>query len=164
MFSLRTALLCLMAASGSVYAEHLKVVWSSGSFSTISGPAGGNTNGHYSGFAIINDAGEAIYDQGFPDDHAPCYNTDDGREFTIEGDCWSTPRKFKCMADFGGHPETCEVKDGNGNSLGTGNGQTDTTFIGISIGQDSSCVVEFDSDSDGCPVDDGNGPLHVTSG
>ncbi|KAJ5128918.1 hypothetical protein N7448_002627 [Penicillium atrosanguineum] len=162
--SLRTTLVLLMASSATVYAEHLKVVWSSGDFSTISGPAGGNTNGHYSGFAIINDAGEAIYDQGFPDDHAPCYNTGDGREFTIEGDCWSTPRKFKCKADFGGHPDTCEVKDGDGNSLGTGEGQEDTTFIGIAIGQDASCVVEFESDSDGCPVDDGNGPLHVTSG
>ncbi|CAI7628840.1 unnamed protein product [Penicillium bialowiezense] len=151
MAPLRNALLALMATSATVYAEHLKVVWSSGDFSSISGPSGGNTNGHYSGFAIINDAGDAIYDQGFPDDHSPCYNTGDGREFTIEGDCWSTPRKFKCKADFGGHPDTCD-------------GQTDTTFIGIAIGQDASCVVEFDSDSDGCPVDDGNGPLHVTSG
>ncbi|KAJ6095336.1 hypothetical protein N7486_006082 [Penicillium sp. IBT 16267x] len=160
--SLRNTLLCLMASSATVYAEHLKVVWSSGDFSTISGASGGNENGQYSGFAIINDAGEAIYDQAFPDNHSPCYNTGDGREFTIEGDCWSTPRKFKCKSDFGGHPDTCEVKDGN--SLGTGKGETDTTFIGIGIGEDASCVVEFDSDSDGCPVDDGNGPLHVTSG
>ncbi|KAJ5361609.1 hypothetical protein N7541_002453 [Penicillium brevicompactum] len=149
MAPLRNALLALMATSATVYAEHLKVVWSNGDFSTISGPSGGNTNGHYSGFAIINDAGDAIYDQGFPDDHSPCYNTGDGREFTIEGDCWSTPP---------------QIQDGDGNSLGTGEGQTDTTFIGIAIGQDASCVVEFDSDSDGCPVDDGNGPLHVTSG
>lgn len=164
MVSLRTTLLCLMATSATVYGEHLKVVWSSGDFSTISGPAGGNTNGHYKGFAIINDAGTAIYNQGTPDDHSPCYNTGDGREFTIEGSCWSSPRKFKCKSDFGGHPSTCEVKDGDGNSLGTGKGQEDTTFIGISIGQDASCAVEFDSDSDGCPEDDGNGPLHVTSG
>lgn len=164
MFSLRTTLLCLMAASGTVYAEHLKAVWSSGSFSSASGPSGGSQNGHYSGFALINDNGEAIYTQDYPDDHAPCYNTGGGREFTIEGDCWGTPRKFKCLSDFGGAPQDCEVKDGDGNSLGTGEGQTDTTFIGIAIGQDSTCVIEFDSDSGGCPVDDGNGPLHVTSG
>ncbi|OQD68466.1 hypothetical protein PENDEC_c035G03563 [Penicillium decumbens] len=163
MAPLRTALLFLMASSATVYAEHLRVVWSDGDFSTISGPAGGNTNGHYSGFAIINDKGEAIYDQAYPDQHAPCYQHG-GREFTIEGDCWNTPRKFKCVADFGGHPESCEVKDGDGNSLGTGDGKTDTEFIGIAIGQSASCVVEFDSDGDGCPVDDGNGPLHVTSG
>lgn len=161
---LRTALLGLLATSATVHAEHLKVVWSAGDFSTISGPAGGNQNGHYAGFAIINDAGEAIYNDGTPDDHSPCYNTGDGREFTIEGDCWNSPRTFKCKADFAGHPDTCEVKDGNGNSLGTGKGQEDTTFIGISIGQDASCVVEFESDGDGCPVDDGNEPLHVTSG
>ncbi|KAJ5666929.1 hypothetical protein N7462_011338 [Penicillium macrosclerotiorum] len=159
-----TALLLLAATSATVYAEHLKVVWSAGDFSTISGPAGGNTNGHYAGFAIINDAGEAIYNDGFPADHSPCYNTDGGREFTIEGACWSTARKFKCLADFAGHSQDCEVKDGDGNSLGTGEGQTDTIFIDIAIGQDASCVVEFESDSDGCPVDDGNGPLHVTSG
>lgn len=163
---LRSALLCLMATSATVYAEHLKVVFSAGDFSSISGPAGGNTNGHYGGFAIINDAGDAIYDNGTPDDHSPCYNTGDGRTFTIEGDCWGSPRQFKCKADFGGHPDTCEVLDGDGNSLGTGKGQTDTTFIGISIGQDASCVVEFDSDDtdQACPKDDGNGPLHVTSG
>lgn len=165
MAPLRT-FLCLLAVSAPIYAEHLKVIFSSGDFSTISGPAGGNTNGHYSGFAIVNDNGDAIYDNGFPDDHSPCYNTDGGRTFTIEGDCWSSPRTFHCEADFGGHPDNCEVKDGDGNSLGTGKGQTDTTFIGISIGQDASCVIEFDSDDTdgGCPKDDGNGPLHVTSG
>lgn len=160
--SLRSTLLGLVATSATVYAEHLKVVFSSGSFSSISGPAGGNTNGHYNGFAIINDAGEAIYNDGTPYDHVPCYNTDGGRTFTIEGDCWDTPRTFHCLADFGGSPESCEVKDGDGNSLGTGEGQSDTTFIGIAIGVDASCVIEFDSDGDGCPVDDGNGPLHAT--
>ncbi|KAJ5514939.1 hypothetical protein N7463_004491 [Penicillium fimorum] len=164
MLSLRSALLCLTATSATVYAERLRVVWSSGGFSSISGPAGGSTSGQFEGFAILNEAGQAIFNQADPADHSPCYNTDDGREFTIEGDCWATPRKFKCKGNFGGHPETCEVKDGNGNSLGTGEGHTDTTFIGIAIGQDGSCVVEFDSDSDGCPVDDVNSPLHVTSG
>lgn len=162
MAPLRTALLFLMASSATVYAEHLKAVWSSGGFSTVAGTSG-NENGHYSGFAILNDAGEAVYDQAYPDDHAPCY-TGDGREFTIEGDCWSTARKFKCVAAFDGNPDNCEVKDANGNSLGTGDGKTDTTFIGIAIGQDSTCVVEFDSDGSDCPVDNGNGPLHVTSG
>lgn len=163
MAPLRNTLIYLMAAtSATVYAEHLRVVWSSGTFSSISGPKGGNQNGGYSGFAIINDAGDAIYTQDYPDDHAPCYTG--GREFTIEGDCWSTPRKFQCTSDFGGQPQSCEVKDGDGNSLGSADGQKDTTFIGIAIGTDASCVIEFNSDSDGCPVDDGNGPLHVTSG
>lgn len=164
MHSIRTALLCLMATSATVYAEHLRVVWSSGEFSTISGPKGGSSSGHSSGFVILNDNDEAIYDSSYPDDHSPCYNTGDGREFTIEGDCWDSPRKFHCKSSFAGHPEDCEVKDGDGNSLGSGEGQKDTTFIGIAIGTDASCVVEFESDGDGCPVDDGNGPLHVTEG
>lgn len=49
-------------------------------------------------------------------------------------------------------------------SLGKGDGQTDITFIGISIGVDASCGVEYESDGDNCPEDDGNDPLHVTSG
>ncbi|KAJ5246326.1 hypothetical protein N7468_001309 [Penicillium chermesinum] len=161
-------LLFLAAMTSSAMAEHVRVVFSAGDFSTISGPDGGSSqSGHYSGFAIVRDNGDAIYNNGNPDDHSPCYSTGGGRTFTIEGDCWASPRTFHCEADFAGHPKTCEVKDQNGNSLGTGEGQTDTTFIGISIGQDASCVVEFDTDDvqgNSCPVDDGNGPLHVTSG
>ncbi len=62
MAPLRNTLILLMAAS-TVYAEHLRVVFSAGSFSSISGPNGGNQNGGYSGFAILNDAGDAVYDQ-----------------------------------------------------------------------------------------------------
>lgn len=166
MAPLRNLLVLLAAATSSVYADKLTVAFSSGGFSTISGSGTGNENGHYSSFAIINDEGTAIYDNGFPDDHSPCYNTGGGRTFTIEGDCWATPRQFHCEADFGGLPESCSVMDADGNVLGEGKGQTDTDFIGIAIGQDATCVVEFDSDDSGiaCPEDDGNGPLHVTSG
>ncbi|GKT52176.1 uncharacterized protein ColSpa_12357 [Colletotrichum spaethianum] len=162
--SLCTLFLGLLSISATAYAEHLRVVWSSGSFSTISGPAGGSQSGGYSGFAIINDADEAIYDQAYPDDHSPCYNTGDGRTFTIEGDCWDTPRVFHCKSDFGGSPKNCDVSTSDGNQLGSGTQQKDTNFIGIAIGIDASCVVEFDSDGTSCPVDNGNGPLHVTSG
>lgn len=161
MLTSRNTILCLMVSSAGVYAEHLRVIWSSGSFSTISGPSG-NEGGSYSGFAIINDAGEAVYDQDYPDDHAPC--TYAGRTFTIEGDCWNTARQFSCVAAFDGAPQTCEVLDSAGASLGKADAQKDTTFIGIAIGIDASCVIEFESDGTACPVDDGNGPLHVTSG
>lgn len=162
--SLRNTFFSLLAASATTSAEHLRVVFSSGSFSSISGPAGGNTNGHYNGFAILNDNGDAIYGDSTPYDHVPCFNTDRGRTFTIEGDCWDTPRTFHCLTDFGGSPESCDVSDGSGNLLGSASGESDTTFIGIAIGIDASCVVGFDSDGPGCPIDDGNGPLHVTSG
>ncbi|KAL4919455.1 hypothetical protein BDW62DRAFT_199770 [Aspergillus aurantiobrunneus] len=167
MASLVSIFLFLLAATAPAHAEHLKVVWSQGTFAAMTGPHGeGGGSGSHKGFAIINDAGEAIYDQAYPDDHSPCYNTGDGRTFTIEGDCWATARQFHCKSDFAGFPESCEVRDADGNSLGSGEGQTNTDFIGIAIGQDGSCVVEFDSDDSGsaCPVDDGNGPLHVTSG
>ncbi|KAL4753505.1 hypothetical protein BDW72DRAFT_210028 [Aspergillus terricola var. indicus] len=139
-------------------AERLRVVWSSGSFSAI-----GDQTGNYDSFAIIRENGEAIYNDGSPKDKSPCFNTGGGRTFQIEGDCWASGRQFHCLSDFGGSPTNCDVRDANGNVLGTGVGQKDTTFIGISIGIDASCVVEFDSDDAGhCPVDDGHGPLHVT--
>lgn len=160
--SLRNTLISLAAVSFSTnaYAAHLKVAWSNGGFSTISGPGAGNENGHYSGFAVINDAGEAVYDSDYPDDHAPCYSTGDGREFNLEGGCWKNPRKFKCKSNLAGNPQSCEVLDKDGNSLAKGEGKTDTTFIGIAIGQDSTCVVEFDTDEDeDCPKDS---DLHVS--
>ena len=61
---------------------------------------------------------------------------------------------------LGGHPESCEVQDGSGKTIGTGTEMKDTDFIGIAIGIDSTCVVEFESDGGGCPIDEGNGPLH----
>ncbi|KAJ4055723.1 hypothetical protein NW756_003135 [Fusarium oxysporum] len=155
----RNILFGLLAASlsSTIVAEHLRVVWSQGDFSTISGPSGGSQSGHSSGFTILKDDGTAIYSKAYPADHSPCYNTGDGREFTFGGDCWTKERKFRCKSSFAGDPESCEVKDQDGNSLGTGEGKTDTTFIGIAIAQDSACVVEFNTDDDeDCPKDEDN--------
>ncbi|KAL4969931.1 uncharacterized protein BDV14DRAFT_209074 [Aspergillus stella-maris] len=157
MLSLRTTLLAL-AATTPITAEHLKVAWSAGSFSAI-----GDSTGNYDGFAIIRDNGDAIYNDGYPNDHSPCYNTGGGRTFLIEGDCWNTGRQFHCLGDNLGNPKNCEVRDADGNVLGSADAQSNTEFIGISIGTDATCVVEFESDdASECPVDDGNGPLHVT--
>ncbi|KAL2815045.1 ankyrin repeat-containing domain protein [Aspergillus cavernicola] len=122
-----------------VSAETLRAIWSSGSFSTISGPGGGNGHGYDSGFAILNENGDAVYDKG---------------ELRLEKRlCWDTPRKFHC-----------EVWDGDGNSLGKSEGKTETNFIGIAIGQDSTCVVEFEADGEGCPAlgDDEDSEIHFT--
>lgn len=157
MFTLHT-LLGLLAATSAVSAEHLKVVFSAGSFSAV-----GGSSANYDEFAIIRDNGDAIYNNGNPNDHSPCYNTGNGRTFTIEGDCWNTRRQFHCLSDNLGGPKECEVRDADGNVLGSSEGKSDTSFAGISIRTDASCVVEVESDdASECPVDDGNGPLHVT--
>ncbi|KAF5579441.1 hypothetical protein FPCIR_11099 [Fusarium pseudocircinatum] len=160
MFTLRTTLLSLAALTSPALAEHLRIVWSKGDFSTISGPNGGNQNGHWSNFAIIDKNGDAIFTDAYPGGYAAC-QIDDGREFAIEGLCWSAPRKFLCVSNIAGNPQSCEVKDNNGNSLGKAEGNTNWDFIGIAIGSTGGCVVEIDTE-DSCPAmgQDGN-DLHV---
>ena len=105
------ALLGVTAFSASASAEHLRAVFSSGTFSSISGPSGGSLSAQYSGFAILNDAGEAIYTQAYPDDRRPCFSTNGGREFTIEGNCWAQARKFQCKSDLEATSKTARSKD-----------------------------------------------------
>ena len=162
------ALLGITAFSASASAEHLRAVFSSGTFSSISGPSGGSLSAQYSGFAILNDAGEAIYTQAYPDDRRSCFSTNGGREFTIEGNCWAQARKFQCKSDLGGNVENCQVKGHNDYVFGSSEGTTDTEFIGIAISQDSTCVVEFESEPaegyEGCPALGKDSDLAVTSG
>jgi hypothetical protein len=157
--SLPTIALALATSLAVAQAEHLRVVWSSGTFGAIGGPGGSGENGHYDNFAIIRDDNEAVYTESYPYGYVPCRNG--GRTFEICGDCWDSCFRFECASDFGGHPESCAVQDGSGNVIDSGSAMTDTDFIGIAIGIDSTCVVEFESDGGGCPVDDGNGPLHA---
>jgi hypothetical protein len=158
--SLQSIALALAASFTLAQAEHLRVVWSGGNFGAIGGPGGGGESGGYDSFAIIRDDGEAVYTDANPGNYAPCF-LGDGRTFEICGDCWDSCFRFKCQADFGGQPDSCEVQDGSGVAIQTGSAMTDTEFIGIAIGIESTCVVEFESDGGGCPVDDGNGPLHA---
>ncbi|KAF4986286.1 hypothetical protein FDECE_16029 [Fusarium decemcellulare] len=147
MVSLRT-LLGVTAIFTSVSAQNqqsqsLQVVWSSGAFETISGPGGGNEIGHDSGFAITDADGVELYSAAYPGDHAPCYNTGDGRTFTLTSTCWSRERKFKCKAKFDGNPDTCSVLDSSDNTLAEGTGDSHITFIGIAISSEGSCGVSF---------------------
>jgi hypothetical protein len=158
--SLRTIALTLVASFTLAQAEHLRVVWSAGSWGAIGGPQGNGQNGASDDFAIIRDDGEAVYTDKNPGGYSSCFSTGDGRTFEICGDCWDSCFRFKCKSSLGGHPETCEVQDGSGIALDSNKGMTDTDFIGIAIGIDTTCVVEFESDGGGCPIDDGNGPLH----
>jgi hypothetical protein len=157
--SIRNTLITVVAASlaTTANAAHLRAVWSSGSFQTASGPGGDGESGHFTGFAILNDDNQAIFQQDAPGDKSPCFSTKGGREFIVGDDpCWKQDRKFLCKSNLAGNAENCEVKDQGGASLGTGEGKTDTTFIGISIGQDSTCVVEFEtSDDESCGADSG---------
>ena len=148
--SLRNALLGLIAvpllSTGAMAKQKLQVVWSSGHFSTISGPAGGNTNGHDSGFAITDDKGHSLYSSGYPSDHAPCYNVDNGRTFTMSSSCFKNPRKFHCKSDFGGNPKICEVQDKDSKVVASGSGNVKDKFIGIAISQSGSCGLTFELD------------------
>jgi hypothetical protein len=163
------ALMGFTAFSTLAYAEHLRAVFSSGAFSTISGPSGGSLSKQMRGFAILNVAGDAIYTQKLPDGHSPCYTG--GREFTIEGKCWARARKFHCVCNLAGNVQNCAVKGHEGTLLGSSEGKTDTTFIGIAITQESTCVVAFESEPaegyGGCPTVGRSGKgsnLKVTSG
>jgi hypothetical protein len=160
--SLPRLALALAASLALAQAEHLRVVWSSGFYGAIGPPGGEATNDHSEGFAILRDDGEAVYADDTPYGYSPCRNVGDGRTFEICGDCWDSCFRFKCIADFGGNPETCEVQDASGKAIGGGTGTKYTDFIGIVIGFDTTCVVEFESDGGGCPVDEGNSPLHAT--
>lgn len=153
--SFKNALLVLVTAAATAQAERLRVVWSAGSFSAMAGPKGaGGGSGYKTGFAIINEDGEAIYDEDYPYDYAPCFQND-GRDFEIVGECWdSYSFMFHCVADFGGNPESCAVKDWEGNVLAEGESGSGTDFKGISINTGGACVAEFESDGPGCPADD----------
>ncbi|KAM0722951.1 hypothetical protein Q7P37_001149 [Cladosporium fusiforme] len=160
--SFRNSVFALVAAAATAQAEHLRVVWSSGTYSAATGPKGsGGGTGYDTGFAIIRDDGEAIYQTSNPYDYSPCFQHG-GRTFAIEGDCWDSQFRFHCEADFGGLPDNCAVQDADGNVLGEGEAKKNTDSIGIAISTDATCVVEFESDGGGCPVDDGNGPLSAT--
>lgn len=162
--SFKSLFLGLAATTATVQAEHLRAVWSAGSFSTITGPQGqGGGSGHSSNLTILNDDDVAIYEASYPADYSPCFHTDGGRTFEIEGDCWDTPFQFHCQSKLSGSPESCAVNDSAGKELGKGDGKSETTFIGIAIGIDATCVVEFESNGGGCPADNSDaGALHAT--
>ncbi|KAF4982484.1 hypothetical protein FZEAL_1909 [Fusarium zealandicum] len=156
MFSVRNAVLSLAAISsisGTVFAEHLRVVWSASHSNSIGPPSGDSS--HSSSFAVFNDAEEALYSADNPDDHSPCYNTGDGRTFSLTSGCWNQDYQFKCKSSFGGNPKKCEILDADGNSLAEGDSDVSESFRVISIDQEGSCVAEFDTgDDEGCSTDD----------
>ncbi|TLD04589.1 hypothetical protein E2P81_ATG10644 [Venturia nashicola] len=160
--SIRSTLITLASSLATAHAEHLRAVFSSGSFSTITGPNGeGGGSGFETGLTILNDNNEAIYHAKNPANYSPCFA--EGRTFEIEGDCWDTPFRFYCDAKLSGSPEYCAVQDANGKQIGYGEGKTETTFIGIAIALDATCVVEFESNGGGCPLDNSEaGALHAT--
>ncbi|CVL06830.1 uncharacterized protein FMAN_11926 [Fusarium mangiferae] len=104
--------------------------------------------------------GDAIFTEAYPDGYAAS-QIDDGREFAIEGICWSASRKFLCVSNIAGNPQSCEVKDNNGNSLGKAEENTKWDFIGIAIGSTGGCVVEIDTEDSRPPMGEDGTDLHV---
>lgn len=137
------ALLMGMLASTATCIQSINAVWSTGDFSTISGPSG-NLVGHFTGFNLIDGNGGNIYSNSAPNDKSPCQQAD-GYTFTLGGGCFAEGQtySFHCVAAFDGSPESCDVLDSNGDSIGSGEGDTDTNFIGISISQSGYCGAVF---------------------
>ncbi|KPM44947.1 hypothetical protein AK830_g1665 [Neonectria ditissima] len=135
-------LFAAMLASTSTAIQVINVVWSTTGFSTISGPSG-NENSHASGFSLIDQDGNTIYSNDYPGDYAPCQGN--GHTFTLSGGCFAAGQQyeFECTSKFDGSPESCQVLDSSSNVLGSAKGNEDTTFIGISIGQDGYCGTSF---------------------
>lgn len=133
----------VVLAATVVHAEQtINVIFSSGEFSTLSGPSGlGNEASHSAGFALIDQDGKTIYEAPYPDDYRPCFS--DGRTFSVDMPCFAEPRTFYCKSDFGGKPEHCSVAGAAGNLIMEADGDSETTFIGIAIAIDGKCAVQF---------------------
>lgn len=161
--SLSKALLlgsALFASSG-LCGQKINAVWSSTSFSTISGPAGGES--HFgSGFALIKEDGTEIWSSKTVNGDDPCKNIGDGTIFSLTDGCFDGEFRFKCVSDFGGAPKDCSVLDKFAKEINSGIGGTDTHFIGIAIGQDGHCGTSFEL-KDGVTCDEGTTGFTVTN-
>lgn len=108
-------------------------IFGAGNFQTISeSPGGFGESGHYSGFSLVTDSGEQIFDNGYVNDYSPCFNTEPASRLEVSSSCWNGPITFTCKSGFDGIPETC-AGDYEYNHF-EGSSTSDTDFIGIAIG------------------------------
>ncbi|OQE19936.1 hypothetical protein PENSTE_c014G07793 [Penicillium steckii] len=138
--------LCLSSAlfaSFGYCGQVINAVWSSTAFNTISGPSGSETS-YGEGFALIKDDGTEIWSTKEIDGGTGCMGIGDGTIFSLTDGCFEGEFRFKCKSAFDGHPKDCSVLDKFANEINSGIGGVDTSFIGISIGQDGHCGTSFE--------------------
>ncbi|KAJ5111417.1 hypothetical protein N7532_001952 [Penicillium argentinense] len=135
-----TLLLSTLSATPALAGQEVVAVWSSSTFST-SGKTG--THNFSAGFALVNQDGESIYSEAYPDGYNPC--TFVGQEFQLEKGCFGGAwYSFRCQATQTGIPQQCEVRGPEGNTVGTGEGEDQTDFFGVGIAKSGACRVKFE--------------------
>lgn len=121
--------------------QTINVIWSTGDFSTLSGPGGTNQIGHSTGFVLTDLDGNTIYSNEYPNDYRPCAL--EGHTFTLTDGCFGDVEyKFRC-ASKNGTPQSCEVLDSGDHVIASGEGDRDTDFFGIGIAQTGYCGTSF---------------------
>lgn len=139
---LQTLLIGGVLASTAASVQFINAVWSTGDFSTISGPSG-NEHGHFTGFNLTDENGESIYSVAAPNDYSPCQM--EPYTFTLSGGCFAAGQQyeFQCKSEFSGTPEHCVVLDSSSNVIAEADGDSDITFIGIAISTSGYCGASF---------------------
>lgn len=134
----------LFASTGS--STKLNAVWTTGDYSTISGPTGsGSQSGHTAGFSLLTEDGQEVWHASYPGDHSACGSTDYGHTFSLTGGCFAEGQEFhfNCWSEST-TPSKCSVRDKDENNLALGDGQDNTNFIGIAISIDGYCGAAWD--------------------
>lgn len=147
--------LAAVASLSQLALADLNFVFGAGNFQTISeAPGGFGESGHYSGFSLITDSGEQLFDNSYVNGYSPCFNTDPESRMEVSSSCWNGPITFSCKSGFDGIPEQC-AGDYEFNHF-EGSATSDTNFIGIAIAQDGKCGGSVVLNVNGCTKDNAN--------
>lgn len=125
--------LASLAALIAPAAANLNYVFTAGSYSGISGPGYDGESGQNSGFALVTESGENLYDESYVNDHVPCFNSDPASRLEVSSSCWAGPITFHCKSDGAALPVDCSADYEYNHFEGSSDSSTD--FIGIAIGR-----------------------------
>lgn len=134
-------------------ANNLNFIYSHGDFSTISGPAGGNTYGHQGGFTLTDADGKELWSTRDIKGYDTCIHVTGGKDFGLKSTCWEGTYNFHCWSGFSGNPNTCWARDAD-NIQWDGEADDSTTFIGIAIAQNGWCGGPVYAGPGNCTPDD----------
>lgn len=135
------------------YALKLNAVWASGDWSAIGPPGGQGSNGHTDGFSLVNEAGETVWSESYPDGYDAC-GGGYGHTFALTGGCFpeGTEYHFNCWSKSI-QPSKCSIRNKDGSNIALADGQSNTHFIGIALGIDGYCGTSWDLGDVDCPAD-----------